>query len=94
MPNMDKTPSPEVSMRYSLDKNTSTRVTVNPQNEESPLHRPAEPEGALNSAGVYMDIEVKPDVKLEVGGEYCDIRDDFHPEDVSGGASVGFRWNF
>lgn len=95
LPNMDKKPAPEVSMSIAGENGTTTRVTVNPQDEASPLYRPPEPEGTINSAGVYMGVEVQPNVKVQVGGEYCELDDPRRSSDeASAGAAIGLQWNF
>lgn len=91
---MDHDPPPEVSMSYRMDENTSTRLTVNPQDPTSPLYRPAETEGKINAAGAYLNVDVQPDLQLQIGGEYCEVETRSSGEDSSSGASVGLRWNF
>lgn len=86
-------PAPEVNMHYNTGKNATTRVVVNPQDPTSPLYRPAAGDKAVNSAGVYMQVEVEPNLRLQFGGEYCDI-DAPYAESGSPGASVGLEWNF
>lgn len=93
---MGETPSPEVSLDYKMDKKATTRVVVNPQDETSPLYRPAESNSTVNSAGVYMDVDVQPNLTLQVGGEYCEVDSSRAPSGESGssGASVGLQWHF
>lgn len=94
---MDHDPTPEVSMSYRLDQHTTTRVTINPQDTASPLYRPVENEGTVNSAGVYMNVDVQPDLQLQIGGEYCDVETRggaVSGDSTSRGASVGLRWTF
>jgi len=69
LPYMDADPPPEVSVQYQLRDNAAARLTVNPQDPVSPLYRPPESEGRINVAGVYMDVGLTPDVRLQVGGE-------------------------
>lgn len=94
LPYMDTAPAPEISMKYKLDERTATRFTVNPQDPSSPLYRPAEIEGKVNSAGLYMDMDVRPDVQVRVGGEYSEFKSPDSPDDSARGASVGVKWNF
>lgn len=94
LPRMDEESSPEVSMQYKLGDTTSTRVTVNPQDSTSPLYRPAEREGLINAAGVYMDVNVDEDVQLQIGGEYADVENHSGSDGSSRGASVGLKWSF
>ena len=94
LPYMDSKQPPEVSMQYELQDNASARVTVNPQDSASPLYRPAERDGTVSSAGVYMDVAVKPDVQLQVGGEYSDVDSRSGSAGASQGASVGLKWDF
>ncbi|MDL2216400.1 hypothetical protein LJB81_01540 [Desulfovibrio sp. OttesenSCG-928-M14] len=92
---MDTEHAPEVGLHYKLNKNATTSFVVNPQDEGSPLPRPAEPEGNINAAGLYMQVDVAPDVTLRLGGEYCDIDDPrASNSDASRGVSAGFQWNF
>ena len=93
LPYMDAKPPTEVNMQYKLGNNATTRLTVNPQDSSSPLYRPAESDKTVNAAGVYMDVDVRPDMKVQVGGEYCDI-DSRVSSGASQGASVGVQWNF
>lgn len=96
MGHFDEDPAREASVEYRMNGNATTRLTVNPQDEGSPLPRPPEPEGAFNSAGLYMDVEVQPNVKLRIGGEYCEIDDQRanSASETSRGASVGLKWEF
>lgn len=96
LPYMDKNQSPEVSMEYKISPKAATRFVVNPQNPNSPLHRPAEYDKRVNSGGVYMDVEVSENVQLKMGGEYCEIENHrlYGNEKNSQGASVGVEWNF
>lgn len=92
---IDEDPAPEIRLNYKVNRNASTSLVVNPKDEASPLPRPAEPDGTVNSAGVYMDVDVAPDVKLRVGGEYCDIDDPrASGSESSRGAAVGLEWSF
>ena len=91
---MDHDSAPEVSMSYKIDKRTRTKLTVNPQNGESPLYRPAETDGGINSAGVYVDVDLQSDLLLQVGGEYGEIARSNAGQDNSAGAAVGLRWSF
>lgn len=92
---MDVDDTPEVSMDYKMNEHATTSLSVNPRDEGSPLPRPAEPDGPVNAAGVYMKVDVAPDVQMKVGGEYCDINDPrASSSDNSAGASVGLKWSF
>ena len=91
---MDHDPAPEVSMSYRLDKSTRAKAVINPQDETSPLYRPAETEGAINSAGVYLHLDVQPDLLLQIGGEYSEIPRQNARQDSSAGAAALLRWNF
>jgi hypothetical protein len=94
LPYMESDPPPEVSMQYKLRDNATTRLTVNPQDSASPLYRPVENDGRIHGAGVYMDVEVKPDVRLQVGGEYHDVEARDASAGASQGAAVGLQWSF
>ena len=98
LPHMNKEPSPEVTVGYKHNEQATTAVVVNPQNANSPLYRPAEQEGLLNSAGVYMDVEVKPDVHFQMGGEYSSDASSSQysssQRESSQGAALGMRWDF
>jgi hypothetical protein len=88
--------SPEVSMSYKLNPATAGRVTVNPNDPDSPLYRPPERNRNLNGAGLYMDMSVREDLNVTVGGEYSDVQDT-RPAgrtDGAAGAALGFTWNF
>lgn len=92
---LEEKPAPEMSMNYKLNDTTSTSVTLNPQDSASPLHRPAGQEPGLNAAGVYMNVEVQPDLRMKVGGEYGEIESRYSPrEETAKGASVGLEWSF
>lgn len=95
MSQIDNDTPPEMSMTYKMNQSARTRVTVNPQDETSPLYRPVERDHTLNSAGVYMNIDVQPNLQLQVGGEYCELNDvDSAREESARGASVGLKWDF
>lgn len=97
MATIDANPPPEVSMTYKMNENASTRVTVNPQDQTSPLYRPVEQDGTINSAGVYMNIDMQPNLQLQVGGEYCEVNENninSSKEEASRGAAVGLKWSF
>ena len=94
LPYMDANTPPEISMRYRLRKNARTSLTINPQDSSSPLYRPAEQDGSVNSAGLYMDVDLRPDLQLHMGGEYSDIESRGAPASSSQGASVGLKWDF
>lgn len=92
---MDEKPAAEMSMEYRLNDRTSTSVTLNPQDDTSPLHRPVGQERGLNAAGVYMNVEVQPNVRMKVGGEYGEIESRYSPrEETAKGAAVGLEWSF
>lgn len=91
----DEDPPPEVSMSYKMGGNSTARLTVNPQDDTSPLYRPAEQDGTVNSAGVYMNMDVAPDMQVQFGGEYCDVDDGRASSGAtSRGASIGLKWDF
>ncbi|MDR1685396.1 MAG: hypothetical protein LBR82_02960 [Desulfovibrio sp.] len=88
--------STEVSMSYKLNQDTAGRVTVNPNDPDSPLYRPAERSRNLNGAGLYMDMSVSEDLNVTLGGEYSNVQDS-RPAgrtDGAAGAALGFTWNF
>ena len=93
LPYMDEKNPPEMSMTYRMNNRTSTKVSVNQQDETSPLYVPGRKENSVNGAGVYMNMDVKKDLQLQLGGEYHEVDDDHRSEDAKG-ASVGLRWNF
>lgn len=96
LPYMDAEKTAELSLEYKLSPKTTTRFVVNPQDTNSPLHRPAEQEKLLNSGGLYMDVEVSDNMQLKLGGEYCEIDDSSqHTSSRSSqGVAVGVQWNF
>lgn len=92
---MDEKKPAEVSMDYRVNENTNTSVTLNPQDAGSPLHRPAGQDDGLNGAGVYMNVEVQPNLQMKVGGEYCEIESRHSQrEETAKGAIVGLEWSF
>lgn len=92
---MDEKKPPEVNMSYQLNENTGASVTLNPQDNASPLHRLAGQDEGLNGAGVYMNVEVQPNLQMKVGGEYCEIESRHSQrEDTAKGAAVGLEWSF
>ncbi|MDR2123761.1 MAG: hypothetical protein LBP38_02115 [Desulfovibrio sp.] len=96
MGRINETESPEVSMSYKLNPEASGRVTVNPNDPDSPLYRPPERNRNLSGAGLYMDMSVREDLNVTLGGEYSDVQDT-RPAgrtDGAAGASLGFTWNF
>lgn len=93
LPNMENDTNPEVSMKYKMSPNAATRFVVNPQDPASPLYRPAEKNGKINGGGVYMDVNLREDLQLQMGGEYNEI-DNQHASGTDSGASLGLRWNF
>ena len=93
LPHMDEKSPPEMSMTYRMNKHASTKVSVNQQDEASPLYIPGRKENGVNGAGVYMNMDVKKDLQLQLGGEYHEVDDDHRSEEAKG-ASVGLRWNF
>ncbi len=95
LPHMDTKAPPELSLTYKMSNRAATRVTLNQQNADSPLYRPVEKHDGVNSAGVYMDVDVKENLQVQIGGEYRDLDDSRHTvEENARGASVGLRWNF
>ncbi|MDR2603912.1 MAG: hypothetical protein LBC55_00965 [Desulfovibrio sp.] len=96
MGRINETENSEVSMSYKLNPATAGRVTVNPNDPDSPLYRPPERSRNLNGAGLYMDMSVRDDLNVTVGGEYSDVQDT-RPAgrtDGAAGAALGFTWNF
>lgn len=93
LPHMENEANPEVSMSYKMTPNAATRFVVNPQDPASPLYRPAEKNGKINGGGVYMDVNLREDLQLQMGGEYNDI-DNQYASGSDSGASLGLRWNF
>lgn len=96
LPHMDMEPPPEVSVTYKVSERTSTRVTLNQQDRESPLYRPVEKEDGINAAGVYMHVDMEDNVQLRLGGEYRELDDSRRSQDegVATGASIGLLWTF
>lgn len=87
--------APEVEMRYKKKNDpVTTRVVVNPQDPASPLYRPATKENAVNAAGVYMDIDLDPDMQMQVGGEVGSVERKAAEEKAASGASVGLKLQF
>ena len=89
--------APEMTMIYKLGHTTSARVALNPQDETSPLYSPIVKENGLAATGVYLDMDVKKDVQVQVGGEvraYDNESLNSSDDSTGAGASVGFRWNF
>ena len=93
LPYMDADPAPEVSLQYQLRDNAAARLTFNPQ-DPSPLYRPAESSGRINTTGVYMDVDLASDLRLQVGGEYHEIEKRDAQAGVAQGAAVSLQWNF
>lgn len=95
MSQFDGPPPPEVAMRYQMRNGTSARLAVNPQDPSSPIYAPVLPGRNMDSAGVYLDMELRKDLQLQLGGEYRDLDADSggRPE-KSTGASMGFKLNF
>ena len=88
-------PAPEMNMTYKMNKQASTRVTLNQQDENSPLYLPGGKSDSINGAGVYMDVDVKKDLQLRFGGEYQEVEGSHgSQEERAQGASVGLRWSF
>jgi len=94
LPYMGADPPPEVSMQYQLRDNAAARLTVNPQEPVSPLYRRVESDGRINSAGVYMDVDLTPEVRLQVGGEHRNVGTRDAQAGTAQGAAVGVQWNF
>jgi len=90
---MDADPLPEINVQYQLRDNAAARLTVNPQ-DSSPLHRPVESGGRMNVAGVYMDMDLTPDVRFQVGGESHSVETRDAQAGVAQGAAVSLQWNF
>lgn len=93
LPHMENETNPEVSMSYKMSPKAATRLVVNPQDPASPLYRPAEKDGKINGGGVYMDVNLREDLQLQMGGEYNEI-DNQHASGTDSGASLGLRWSF
>ena len=88
-------PAPELNMTYKMNKHASTRVTLNQQDENSPLYLPGGKSDSINGAGVYMDVDVKKDLQVRFGGEYQEVEGAHgSQEERAQGASVGLRWSF
>ena len=95
MSHMDGLPPPEVGVRYKMENGTAARVTVNPQDQSSPIYAPVRPGSNVEGAGVYMDMDVAKNLQFQVGGEVRNFEGS--PGDVPGeaaGASMGFRLSF
>ena len=87
--------APEMNMTYKMNKHASTRVTVNQQDENSPLYLPGGKSDSINGAGVYMDVDVKKNLQVRFGGEYQEVEGAHGSQDERAqGASVGLRWSF
>ena len=88
-------PAPEMNMTYKMNKHASTKVTLNQQDENSPLYLPGGKSDSINGAGVYMDVDVKKDLQVRFGGEYQEVEGARgSQEERAQGASVGLRWSF
>lgn len=88
-------PAPELNMTYKMNKHAATKVTVNQQDENSPLYVPGGKSDSINGAGVYMDVDVKKDLQVRFGGEYQEVEGAHGSQDERAqGASVGLRWSF
>ncbi|MDL2267321.1 hypothetical protein LJC46_04965 [Desulfovibrio sp. OttesenSCG-928-G15] len=87
--------SPEVEVRFKKDNEpVATRLVVNPQDPNSPLYRPAAKENMVNAAGVYMDIDLNPDMQMQVGGEVGSVDNKAAEEKATSGAAVNLKWQF
>lgn len=83
-----------MSVTYRLNDRASTRVSVNQQDETSPLYLPGGKNDSVNGAGVYMNVDVEKDLQLQLGGEYQELDGGHYSDEQARGASVGLRWNF
>ena len=94
LPRMDEKTPAEMSLTYRMNKKASTSLTVNQQDETSPLYMPGGKD-TINGAGVHMNVDVKDDLQLRLGGEFQEVEGrESSQEERSGGASVGLRWTF
>jgi hypothetical protein len=74
----------------------SARFALNPQDEASPLYSPIVKENGLAATGVYLDLDMREGMQLQLGGEVRSSGSGSlgSAEEGSAGASVGLRWNF
>lgn len=89
--------APEMTMSYKLNNSSSARVALNPQDQTSPLYSPIVKENGLAATGVYLDVDVKDDLQLQLGGEVRSHDNDSlssSQDETAAGASIGLRWNF
>ncbi len=89
----NKSPT-EMGVRYKITNDTAARLSLNSQDEKSPLYTPLK-EGS-NATGVYLDMNIARNVQMQVGGEYRNL-DNGSQEPVeqnSKGAAVGMKWSF
>ncbi|MDR1360203.1 MAG: hypothetical protein LBJ82_04395 [Deltaproteobacteria bacterium] len=93
---MEYDAAPEMSMSVKMSRAASARLTLNPQDEASPLYSPIVNDDGISATGLYFDLDMNEDMQLQLGGEVRSASPDSlgSTEEESAGASVGLRWNF
>lgn len=93
---MDEESPSQLNVLYKIDKTATAHVAVNEQNIGSPTYAPIKKEEGLNAAGVYLNLDVKDNVQVKMGGEVRNHETVSNKEEdqSSTGASVGLQWNF
>lgn len=93
----DKDDASGFNVGYKLDDKAAARLAVNQDDKNASTYVPTRRKGeTLNSAGVYLDVDVEDDLQFQVGGEVRSTeRGAATTEDQSAaGASVGMKWSF
>ncbi|MDR2076831.1 MAG: hypothetical protein LBP61_07900 [Desulfovibrio sp.] len=88
--------TPEMSMSVKMSPKASARFALNPQDESSPLYSPHAKGNDFAATGVYLDLEMREGVQLQLGGEVRSAGSDSlgSADNDAAGASVGLRWSF
>ncbi len=94
---MDKSTPLEATVLYRLDKKNSARLQINNDDENSPIYTPRPYDREMTSAGIFMDMEVKKDLQLELGGQHRSMESETGrlPNGFTDtGASLGLKYLF
>ena len=96
MSQIDEYSPPEAHVNYRIDHDTSARLAINQQDQRSPTYTPLRQDPTVNSAGVYLDMDMEKDIMLRVGGEVRSHETESHSSEKrdSTSASVGLEWQF
>lgn len=96
MSQFDEQDPSQLHIEYKITNGTAAKVSVNRQDENSPIHTPIKKEEGVNAAGLFFNVAVDDSVKLVVGGEVRNNETvNRESEDASSaGAEMGLRWEF